>query len=243
MAKRSAAKKNQAGSASEHAVAADEKLSAQEQPKSGRTLFDKVVLAFVLAGCLYAAYTVIDNTTAWGDTEKLIKRKMSEAEKHSIFKRYDKAIEGYERIIERWSKDDKYKDEVKQARLNLAKALKDSERFVEAITMYNKLAEEYAAQNRDMYAWLLLETGDCYNSILNKADAIRIYTRVIDEFKDTDWAAEALFGIAEAHKRAKDYAAAVKYYDQIAEKYKKGFLSAEALTNKAMILEEQGMTA
>jgi tetratricopeptide (TPR) repeat protein len=209
-------------------------------PQEKSTFFEKAVIAlFIIAG-LTAAYKVIDYATGWGDPAKVIKREMADAEKDAIYKRYDSAISGYERIISRWGSDEKLKEETKQAKLNLAKTYKDSERNLEAIELYKKLAAEYQSSNRDMYAWLLLELGDCYNSILSVADAINTYNKVISEFKDTDWAAEALFGIAEAYKSQKDYAGAIKYYDLIVAKYKKGFLSAEALTNKGMILEEQG---
>lgn len=215
-------------------------ITAVEVSPGKRTLFEKVIIALFIAAALAAVYKIVDYTTGWGNPGAVIKREMSAAEKNSIYKKYEIAISKYERIISRWGDDEKLKEEVKQARLNLAKTYKDAERNLEAIELYKKLAAEYQPVNKDMYAWLLLELGDCYNSILSAADAIKTYNMVITEFKDTDWAAEALFGIAEAYKSQKDYSSAVKYYDLIASKYKKGFLSAEALTNKGMILEEQG---
>jgi tetratricopeptide (TPR) repeat protein len=215
------------------------KVVAVVQPGK-KTLFEKVVITlFVLAG-FAVVYKIVDYSTGWGDPGRVIKREMAAAEKNAIYKKYDAAISRYESIISRWGGEEKLKEEIKQAKLNLAKTYKDSERNIEAIELYKKLAAEYQPANRDMYAWLLLELGDCYNAILNVTDAINTYNMVISEFKDSDWAAEALFGIAEAYKNQKDYAGAIKYYDAIVSKYKKGFLSAEALTNKGMILEEQG---
>jgi tetratricopeptide (TPR) repeat protein len=230
--KRSTIKKTQ------KAAPAEIKTAVEPAP-ARNTVFEKVVIAFFIIACLVTAYKVIDYTTGWGDPAKVIKREMADAEKDAIYKRYDSAISIYERIISRWGNEEKLKEETKQAKLNLAKTYKDSERNLDAIELYKKLAAEYQSSNKDMYAWLLLELGDCYNSILSVADAINTYNKVISEFKDTDWAAEALFGIAEAYKSQKDYADAIKYYDLIVTKYKKGFLSAEALTNKGMILEEQ----
>jgi tetratricopeptide (TPR) repeat protein len=234
-----AKKKSNTGKTYKAASQAEVKAPAEAAPAK-RTLFEKVIITLFAAAGLFAAYKAIDFTTGWGDPAKVIKREMADAEKDAIYKRYDSAIGRYERIISRWGGEEKLKEEIKQAKLNLAKTYKDSERNLDAIELYKKLAAEYQNTNRDMYAWLLLELGECYNSILSVADAISTYNRVISEFKDTDWAAEALFGIAEAYKSQKDYAGAIKYYDLIVTKYKKGFLSAEALTNKGMILEEQG---
>jgi len=71
--------------------------------------------------------------------------------------------------------------------------------------MYVNLTEEYKTANNDMYAWLLLELGDCYNNVLNTSDAIKTYNIIIDTFPGSDWAAEAYFGIAEAYKNKNDY--------------------------------------
>lgn len=236
MAKKKAVKKGKA----QPEAAAPVQAPAAEPEKKQATFFDRVVAVVFIIAALAAAYKIIDYTTGWGDTAKVIKREMADAEKNAIYKRHDAAITQYEKIIKRWGADEKLKEEIKQARLNLAKTYKDSERNLEAIEMYRKLAGEYKTVNRDMYAWLLLELGDCYNAILSSSEAINTYNSIITEFKDTDWAAEALFGIAEAYRGKKDYSGAIKYYDMIVSKYKKGFLSAEALTNKGMLLEEQG---
>ena len=236
-----AKKRSNAGKPQKDAAPVDIKAAAPAAPAK-RTMFENVVIFLVVIAAIFSAYKAIDYYTGWGDPAKVIKREMADAEKDAIYKRYDSAIGRYERIVARWGNEERLKEEIKQARLNLAKTYKDSERNLEAIELYKKLAAEYQSTNKDMYAWLLLELGECYNSILSIADAIKTYNQVISEFKDTDWAAEALFGIAEAYKSRKDYAGAIKYYDLIVTRYKKGFLSAEALTNKGMILEEQGKT-
>jgi tetratricopeptide (TPR) repeat protein len=237
------AKKVRAGSKHTAPRAAPEEIKETQAPApKAKTLFEKVIIFLIVAALAVVVYEAVDYQTGWGNPGKVLKRAMDEAEKDAIYKRYDAAIRIYDRIIARWGKDEKFKDEIKQANLSLAKTYKDSEKNMEAIELYKKLAEEYKTANRDMYAWLLLELGECYNAILNTQGAIASYNTVIAEFADTDWAAEALFGIAEAYKNKKDYGNAVKYYDMIVSKYKKGFLSAEALTNKGMILEELGRT-
>lgn len=214
-------------------------IEATAAPKK-KTFFEKILIFIAVAALAVVVYEAVDYQTGWGNPGKVIKREMDSAEKDAIYKRYDSAIKIYQRIIARWGKDEKFKDEVRQADLSLAKTYKDSERNIEAIELYKQLADEYKTTNRDMYAWLLLELGDCYNAILNTSGAIDSYNTVISEFAGSDWAAEALFGIAEAYKNKKDYGNAVKYYDMIVQKYQKGFLSAEALTNKGMIFEELG---
>jgi tetratricopeptide (TPR) repeat protein len=205
-----------------------------------RTLFEKVITALMIAGALVMIYQMVDYETGWGNPGKVLKRQMADAEKDAIYKKYDAAIKAYSDIIGRWGKLDRFKEEIKQARLSLAKTYKDAEKNIEAINMYRELSAEYKDVNRDMYAWLLLELGDCYNSVLSTQDAIATYQTVVNEFAGSDWAAEALFGIAESYRNKKDFPNAIKYYDLIVSKYQKGFLSAEALTNKGRILEEQG---
>jgi tetratricopeptide (TPR) repeat protein len=201
---------------------------------------ERIILILFIAILLFFAFKIVDHYTAWGNTPLLIKRNMDEAEKNAIYKRYNEAISAYDSIISRFGKNVKYSEEIKQARLSLAKTLKDGEQYLRAIEIYRQLIEEYKDTNKDMYAWLKLELADSYNSILNSDEAIKTYTSIVDEFKGTDWAAEALFGIADSYRAKKDFKNAVIYYDMIIEKYKKGFLSAEALTNKGKILEEQG---
>lgn len=196
-----------------------------------------VIVAVII---LILAYRGIDYYTGWGNPEKVIKRSLDEAEKNAVYKRYTEAIKKYEYVIDKWGNDPKYTEDIKQAKLNLAKAYKDSEQYLKAIELYKALTAEYRESNRDMYAWLLLELAESYSAILDTEQALVTYNQIVKEFKDTDWSAEALFGIAEAYRARKDYKNAVIYYDIIVEKYQKGFLSAEALTNKAKIFEELG---
>lgn len=215
-----------------------------EAPKEPGKFNPGVLYTFLAAAILIStAGMLIDYYTAWGNTPKLIKRMLESAEKNAIYKHYDEAERKYDTIISRFGSNENYKEEVKQARLSLAKTCKDAEQYLKAITLYKELAVEYKDLNPDMYAWLQLELADSYNSILNSDEAIRVYQKIIGDFKNTDWAAEALFGIADSYKAKKDYPNALKYYDQIINKYEKGFLSAEALTSKGRIYEEQGKDA
>ncbi len=207
-----------------------------QNPKSNMSKIFGLIILIIL---LFFAYKIIDYYTGWGNTEKVIKRHIDDAEKSIIYKRYSSAIFEYNFIIKKWGGKEKYKDYVKQAKLSLAKTYKDSEQYISAIDAYKALINEYKDSNRDMYAWLLLELGDSYNSILNTEEAIRTYQLVIDEFKDSDWAAEAFFGIAEAYKSKKDYKNALVYYSTVVNKYQKGFLSAEAMTNMGKIYEQE----
>ena len=218
----------------------DKVVDTKITEKKGGLTFEKMLVAILVIGVLAAAFKVVDYYTGWGNTEKVIKRRISAAEKYAIYKKHHDAIGVYESVIARWGKDEKYKDYVKQARLSLAKANKDAEKYLEAIKLYGDLIKEFKGVNNDMYAWRMIELGDTYNSIFNSDEAIKTYNKVISEFKDSDWAAEALFGIADAYKNKKDYKSAIGYYDRIVKKYKKGFLSAEALTNKGKIYEEMG---
>jgi tetratricopeptide (TPR) repeat protein len=226
-----------------------EKLIVKEETTSEKPVsteagkksnFNKVVFVILIIAVLIFLYKAIDFYTGWGDMGKVIKREIETAEKNSIYKRYDTAIKIYQNLLKRISGDEKYVEYAKQIRLNLAKTYKDAEKYIEAIDMYVNLTEEYKTANNDMYAWLLLELGDCYNNVLNTSDAIKTYNIIIDTFPGSDWAAEAYFGIAEAYKNKNDYNNAIKYYDLIVKKYEKGFLSAEALTNKGKIFESQG---
>lgn len=213
---------------------------SQQADAENKQNLNKIILIFLAAGILIFIYKAIDFYTGWGNMEKVIKREIETAEKNSIYKRYDIAIKIYLNLIKRISNEEKFTEQIKQVRLNLAKTYKDAEKYIEAIDSYSKLVEEYKTVNNDMYAWLLLELGDCFNNILNTTDAIKTYDNIINSFPESDWAAEAYFGIAEAYKNKKDYNNAIKYYDLIVKKYKKGFLSAEALTNKGKILEAEG---
>jgi tetratricopeptide (TPR) repeat protein len=212
----------------------------QAAPRTVNKTMEKILIAVLIATVLFMAYQGIDYYTGWGNPGKVIKRMLDEAEKNSIYKRYAQAIQKYDYIISKWGSDPKYSEDIRQTKLNLAKAYKDSEQYLQAIDMYKSLTQEYSSTNRDMYAWLLLELADSYNSILNTDQAITVYRQVVGEFKGTDWSAEALFGIAEAYRSKKDYKNAITYYDLIVEKYQKGFLSAEALTNKGRIMEDTG---
>ncbi len=216
----------------------DENAPAAVKSFNPRGLYAALLTIVVLS----AASILIDYYTAWGNTPKLIKRMLESAEKNAIYKHYNEAEKKYDTIISRFGGREEYKEEVKQARLSLAKTCKDAEQYLKAIGMYQELSTEYKDTNPDMYAWLQLELADSYNSILNSDEAIRVYTRITVDFKDSDWAAEALFGIADAYRSKKDYPNALKYYDMIINKYEKGFLSAEALTSKGKIYEEQGKT-
>ncbi|MEI7541661.1 MAG: tetratricopeptide repeat protein [bacterium] len=200
-------------------------------------LIYSIILAVLV---IVAACVMIDYYTAWGNTPKLIKRMLVEAEKKAIYKHYDEAETKYEIIMERFKNNVKYIEELKQAKLSLAKTLKDAEQYIKAIVLYKELSIEYKKSNPDMYAWLQLELADSYNSILNTEEAIRVYKQVAIDYKASDWSAEALFGIADAYKSKKDYTSALEYYDLIINKYEKGFLSAEALTNKGRIYEILG---
>lgn len=211
-------------------------LTTKLKPK--RVGFMYSVILFVLV--IVAACAMIDYYTAWGNTPKLIKRMLVEAEKKAIYKHYDEAEKSYETIIARFKNNAKYVEELKQAKLSLAKTLKDAEQYIKAIVLYKELSIEYKKSNPDMYAWLQLELADSYNSILNTEEAIKVYQQIVEDYKSSDWSAEALFGIADAYKSKKDYASALKYYDLIINKYEKGFLSAEALTNKGRIYEQLG---
>ena len=210
--------------------------------KKGGLTFERMLIFILAVGVLLAVFKVVDYYTGWGDTEKVIKRRIAAAEKAAIYKKHHDAIDIYEGIVEKWGANEKYREYIKQVKLNLAKSYKDAEQYLEAINMYGTLIKEYKGVNKDMYAWLMLELGDTYNSIFNSDEAVKTYSKVINEFEDTDWAAEALFGIADAYKNKKDYKKAIGYYDRIVRKYKKGFLSAEALTNKGKIYEEMGKT-
>lgn len=230
--------KNTQSIITEEEVKSEEPMSIE----TGGNKFDykKVIFfVFIIAGLIFI-YKAIDFYTGWGDMDKVIKREVETAEKNAIYKRYDIAIKIYLNLLKRISDKEKFAEQTKQIRLNLAKTYKDAEKYIEAIDLYLKIVEEYKTVNDDMYAWLLLELGDCYNNILNTGDAIKTYKHIIDSFPpDSDWVAEAYFGIAEAYKNKKDYNQATKYYDLIVKKYKLGFLSAEALTNKGKILETQ----
>ncbi|MCE5300845.1 MAG: tetratricopeptide repeat protein [Spirochaetia bacterium] len=221
---------------------ATQSVTETKQPRKA-TLFEKVTGTLIIAGLLAGGYMLVDNATGWGNTGKVIKKRLEAAEKAAIYKKYDEAAQRYEKIVAKWGNDERYKEQIKQARLSLAKTLKDAEQNIKAIEMYKQLCAEYKDTNNDMYAWLQLELAECYNSILNSDEAIVIYSAIVKNFEGSDWAAEALFGIAESYKLKKDYPNAVKYYDMIVEKYQKGFLSAEALTNKGRIYEELGREA
>ena len=203
-------------------------------------VFSRVVAAVVIIGVLAAVYFAVDRETGWGDPVKVVKKEMEKAEQYAIHKKFTEASAIYARVAAKWGEEEKVREYVKQARLSLAQTYKDSGDQIKAIELYRQLIEENRGVNNDMYAWLNLEMADSLNYIMSTDDAIRTYEKVISEFADTDWSAEAMMGIAEAYLNKKQYAMAIKYYDMINEKYKKSFLSAEALTGKAKILEEQG---
>ncbi len=197
------------------------------------------VIILVAALLLTFIYMAVDSINGWGDESKVIRRKLGEAEKHTFGRQYSKAAKIYENIINKYGDDEKLSEYLKQAALGLAKTYADSQQYIKAIDAYKELAQEYKNINRDMYAWLMLELGSCYNNIFNSKDAISVYRQIIKEFPDTDWAAEAYFGIADAYRNDGQNALALKFYGIIADKYKKGFLSAEALTNMGKIYESE----
>ncbi|HDQ26881.1 MAG TPA: tetratricopeptide repeat protein [bacterium] len=201
---------------------------------------EAVIIAVVVIAAGAAVYKTIDYFTGWGDPEKSVKRELIRAEKNAINKKYGEAAEIYRNIIRRYGKTEKLQEDVRHARLNLAKANKDAENHLEAIALYEELIAEYAQNNNDMHAWLLLELGESHKAIMSFDGAIEAYNTVIKKFPESDWAAEALFGIADTYKEKKDMKNAEKYYDEIIKKYKKGFLSAEAMTNKAILREQDG---
>jgi len=202
-----------------------------------------LVIAPILAVVILVfAYLMVDNTMGWGNPEKVIKKAIDAAEKSVVYKKYDDAIRIYDKIINRYKTNEKYGEYVKQARINLAKTYQDANEYPKAIILYTELINEYKDANDDMYAWLLLELGESNANILNTTEAIKTYEKVIKKFANTDWAAEALFGIADAYRAGGYNKNAIKYYEEIVAKYKKGFLSAEALTNIGQIYEKEGKT-
>ena len=210
---------------------------APVKPASGRA--GSLVTAIIALLVIAAAAFFFSNPSFW-NPEKAIKSAIDKAEKLSVHRNYKKAIKIYEGLVARWGNDEKQADIMKQVRLNLAKTYQDGADYAKAIAMYKELAEEYKAVNQDMHAWLMLELGESYAGMFNTSEAVKTYQTVVDKYKGSDWAAEALFGIADAYKAAGDTANALKFYGTIAEKYKKGFLSAEALTNIGQIYEREG---
>lgn len=208
--------------------------------KKNTNLFKNIVIILISAFLIFILIKIIDDYTGWGNLEKVIKRNMDIADKYAIYKKYDSAIRIYKNILKKWKNNVKYAELIKQVRLNLAKTYKEANENIEAIELFKELLEEYKTSNRDMYAWILLEIGETYNNMYNTQEAIKTYELIINEFADTDWEAEAIFGIAESYKIAGKNNIALKYYQQIVNKYKNGFLSAEALTNMAQIYERQG---
>lgn len=236
MKKKGSSKKDIKTQEEKPAVTPETKISeAKPSP-----LFLRVIVGVAIVALIAAVFFAVDSETGWGDSEKVVKKQMARAEKLAIHKKFDEASVIYSRIVSRWGGDEKVREIVKQARLSLAQAYKDSGNYIRAIELYRELIEENRGVNGDMYAWLNLELADSLNYILSTDEAIRVYEKIISEFDGTDWAAEAMMGIADAYMSKKDYVKAVKYYDRINEKYKKSFLSAEAMTGKARIYEAQG---
>jgi len=214
-------------------------IQQTEQEVPGKSFINKAAVIFAVVLILSLVYITVDQVNGWGDASKVVKRRLAEAEKHTFTRQHTRAARIYESIIDKYSNDEKLSEYVKQASLGLAKAYADSQQFIKAIDAYKELAEEYKQQNRDMHAWLMLELGGCYNNIFNSKDAIEVFRQIIKEFPETDWAAEAYFGIADAYRNDGKNAQALQFYGMIADKYKKGFLSAEALTNMGKIYESE----
>lgn len=210
---------------------------APAQPAKGR--IGSFVKAVIVLCVIAAAAFFFANPSFW-NPEKAIKSSVDKAEKFSVHRNYKKALKIYEGLVTKWGKSKKHAELMKQVRLNLAKTYQDAAEYLKAINLYKQLAEEYKSVNQDMHAWLLLELGASYAGMFNTSEAIKTYQSVVDNYKGSDWAAEALFGIADAYKAAGDTAKALKFYSVISEKYKKGFLSAEALTNMGQIYEREG---
>ncbi len=207
-----------------------------KKTKTGGSWF--VTLLFILM-CAGLIYTIVDKLTAWGNTPVLLQRTIDAAENNTIYKKYDKAERQYVGLIEKWNGKEKYNAYVKQARLNLALVYKDSGKNMEAASIYRELVKENV-ENKDMHAWLLLELGECLNNVMDMDGALNAYSIIIKDYSGTDWAAEAMFGSAEAYRNKKAFGKALKYYNMIVDKYKKGFLSAEAMTSIGKMYEEQG---
>jgi tetratricopeptide (TPR) repeat protein len=220
----------------------DEIKPAVKAPESagGKFPFAKIFALIIAAGLLTSVYFTVDYYTGWGKPEKVLKRVMDEAEKGAIYKRYPEVVKKYQYIIDRWGKEEAFKEEIRQAKLGLAKAYKDGQQYIQAIEAYRDLIKDFENERGDMYAWLQLELGDCYNNIFNTKDAVVVYEKILKEYPNTDWAAEALFGVADAYRNNGDNIKAINYYTKIVEKYKKGFLSAEALTSMGKIFESEG---
>jgi len=213
---------------------------AAETGRKG-ALIRKIFIFMAAAAVIAGIYGVVDYYTGWGDAGKVIERKIKQAEESAVYKNYSKAARIYEDILEKWGGAEEYSGAMWQVKLNLAGAYKDSGEYISAIKLYRELAEKYRNVNPDMYAWVMLELGDAYNRIYNTGDAVKVYGEITERFEGTDWAAEALFGLAETHKTAGNNKEAVKFYDIIIKKYRKGFLAAEAMTSKAEIYEKKGM--
>ncbi len=210
------------------------------QKSKRQIILDRILVILVVLLALLLFYKLIDHFTGWGNAEKVIKRKMDVADRHAIYRRFNVAIKIYEGILKRWGNNPKYSDYIKQVKLNLAKTFKEANENEKAIQYFKELLDIYKDSSKDMYAWLLIELGEIYNNMYNTQDALKCYQIILDEFKNTDWEAEAVFGIAESYKILGKNDLAVKYYYQIADKYKAGFLGADALTNIGQIYEKQG---
>ncbi len=210
------------------------------QKSKRQIILDRILVVLIVLLAVLLFYKLIDHFTGWGDAEKVIKRKMDVADRHAIYRRFNVAIKIYEDILKRWGNNPEYGDYIKQVKLNLAKTFKEANENEKAVQYFKELIDIYKDSSRDMYAWILIELGDVYNNMYNIQDALKCYQIILDEFKNTDWEAEAVFGMAESYKISGKNDLAIKYYYQIADKYKAGFLGADALTNIGQIYEKQG---
>src|SRR5450759_1580054 len=138
MAKNNTSKKNELSTPVKKAAV------AAEAPRHEKSFNPKALYAvLIVLVLLTAAGMLIDYYTAWGNTPKLIKRMLESAEKNAIYKHYSEAESKYEAIISRFGNKEVYKEDVKQARLSLAKTYKDAEQYLKAIDLYKELAVDY----------------------------------------------------------------------------------------------------
>jgi outer membrane protein assembly factor BamD len=122
----------------------------------------------------------------------------------------EKAIKEFNKYIVTYGSDGEYIDEAKRKHE----------------ICRNKFAEK-AYKNGYIY----------YRSLKHFEAARKYYQKVLDEFRDTPWADDAVFGIAQTYFERKQWDQAIEYFERLLNEYPETTLAEEA-TEKLLVAKE-----
>jgi len=129
-------------------------------------------------------------------------------------KKYQLAVDVYEEIIKLYpDKAEAYNAYVSEARV----LREELDKFPEAVAVLNRLADKY--RDASGVEALLLAAEIYRKDMKDTAGEVKMYDRIVAEFKTDPEAPKALMSAGEVYEKAKDFEKARNYYETVKTSY------------------------